>query len=275
MAVTSIRPLTALGCALAIASCGPRWRAQAFPTHPELYRASLEQLRLGNPRNAIAGFERLTLELGLRDSLLPLSHYYLGVARMQAKDWLLAADAFTRMVSSFPQDTLADDALLQSGRAYAELWDDPELTPEYGQSAIAVLQTIAESYPQSPLIPEAQAEITRIREMLARKDYRVGEHYIRRFGAYHSGLIYLTDVIELYPETQAARDAHIKAAEAYQKIRYTEDLREICTQALTRYPDDAGVRDVCRGTVTASPPATSSASPPPARAPPPQPPPRR
>jgi outer membrane protein assembly factor BamD len=267
MPASPIRPLTALGCALALASCGPRWRAQAFPTHPDLFRASLEQLRLGNPRNAIIGFERLTLELGLRDTLLPRSHYYLGMARMEAKEWLLAADAFTRLVASFPTDTLADDALLQSGRAYARMWPEPELDAAYGHSALAVLGTLVQDYPQSPLLAEAQAEIARVRGMLAEKDYLNGAHYLRR-RAYHSGLIYLTDVIELYPDTRAARDAHLKIAESYRKIGYTEDLRDICAQALERYPQDGEIREACRGTTTAQPPG-SKAPPPPARSPPP------
>jgi outer membrane protein assembly factor BamD len=268
MNATSIRPLTALGCALAMTACGPRWRAQAFPTHQELYQASLEELRRGKPRNAISGFERLTLELGLRDSLLPRSQYYLGVSRMRAKEWLLAADAFTRLVTSFPADTLADDAALESGRAYAQMWREPELDPQYGNAAIAVLSSIPQNYPQSPLIPEAEAEIGRIRGMLAKKDYENGAYYIRNRKCVHCGIIYLQDVIETFPETPAARDAHVRIAEAYRRIGYTEDLRDICGQALARYPQDGQVQQACRGTrpIAASP--ATGAPPPPARGPP-------
>src|SRR5688572_24419626 len=215
MTPTSIRPLTALGCVLAMSACGPRWRAQAFPTHQELYQASLEELRRGKPRNAISGFERLTLELGLGDSLLPRSQYFLGVSRMRAKEWLLAADAFTRMVTSFPSDTLADDAALETGRAYAQLWREPELDPQYGNAALAVLGSLAQNYPQSPLIPVADAEIARVRGMLAKKDYENGTYYIRNRKCVHCGIIYLQDVIDAFPETPSARDAHVRIAEAY------------------------------------------------------------
>ena len=273
MTASSIRPLTAIGCVLALSACPQRWQASAFPTHGELFRASLNELERGSPRNAITGFERLTLELGMRDTLLARSHYYLGVARMRTKEWLLAADAFTRLVSTFPADTLADDALLLSGRAYAQLWREPELDPQYGRAAIAVLSSIPQSYPDSPLIPEAGAEIAQIRAMLAKKDYENGTYYISKRRSVHSGVIYLQHVIDSFPETPAARDAHIRIAEGYRRIGYTEDLREICRQALERYPDDSEVRGACRGTVAPAPSSAPTAGrsgspPPPARAPP-------
>ena len=61
---------------VALAACGIFPRFQGFQvakytTNESLYRASLEQFQRGKWGNAIAGFEKLTLELPARDSLLP------------------------------------------------------------------------------------------------------------------------------------------------------------------------------------------------------------
>ncbi len=143
MPVSTYRRLLAVGCLLALGCRG--FRLADFPNLVDLYAESLRRLEAGKTQDAIIGFEKLTLELPARDTLLPRAHYHLGRAHAKRKDWLLAGQAFTRMATEFPDDSLADDALLQAGHAYAEIWDDPELDPTYGQSAIAVYQSLIDT----------------------------------------------------------------------------------------------------------------------------------
>jgi outer membrane protein assembly factor BamD len=219
-----------------------------YTTNESLYRASLNQYERGKWGNAVAGFEKLTLELPARDSLLPRSYWFLAQAHAHADEHLLAAQGFVRLTESFPDDTLADDALLESGRAYARMWRRPVLDPQYGLLAISTLNSLAALYPSSPLIPEAQREVDRLTEWLATKDYETGLFYLRR-KAYDPAIIYFQDIVEKYPQTAKARDAQLKLVEAYRAIRYRDDANEVCAELRRAHPTDADVREACGAAV--------------------------
>src|SRR5688572_8933153 len=92
------RIASALGVLLVLGACAPSFRLNRYPDDLSLYQATLEQLQNRHWSNAVTGFERLTLQLAARDSLLPLSHYYLGVAHQRSGEDLLAAQSYIRLV---------------------------------------------------------------------------------------------------------------------------------------------------------------------------------
>jgi outer membrane protein assembly factor BamD len=222
-----------------------------------LYAASLEEFRRHRWENAVTGFERLSTELSARDTLLPRAYYYLASAHSHRQEHLLAAQSYTRLVESFPDDTLADDALLAAGRSYQRLWRKPALDPQYGTQAIATFRTLLSNYPTSPLRDQATRRIAELEQWLATKDYDSGMHYFRR-KAFDSAIIYFKDVVRGYPETPRARDAYLRLHDAYRRIRYTEDAREVCDTLRQRYPADRDVRRTC-----GAPAATATAPTPP------------
>jgi outer membrane protein assembly factor BamD len=268
MHVSAYRRLAVVGCLLALGCRG--FRVQDYPNSTDLYRESLRRLEAGKEEDAISGFEKLTLELPARDTLLPRAHFYLGRAHAKRKDWLLAGQAFTRMASEFPDDSLADDALLEAGNAYARIWDDPELDPTYGQSAIAVYTSLLDTYPNSALRSAAEQGVAKVRAQLAEKDFRNGEQYRRR-AAPHSAIFYYRQVLNNYPDAPRVKDAYARMAEVYKKIGYVEDYRETCAAARPRFPADRDIRAVCAEAPVVADSATTSpppASPPPAAPPP-------
>jgi outer membrane protein assembly factor BamD len=99
-------------------------------------------------------------------------------------------------------------------------------------------------YPESELKDEAERELRVLNEMFATKDYETGLHYFRR-KAWDSAIIYFKDVVRLYPQTQKAREAYLRLAQAYETIRWREDKTEVCTALHDRYPRDRDVLDVC------------------------------
>jgi outer membrane protein assembly factor BamD len=247
MPVTLLRragaPLVLL-CALAACARFQGFQPAKFPSNEALYRASLERFQKGKWADAIAGFEKLTLELPARDTLLPRAYWYLAAAHGGADEHLLAAQGFIRLTESFPDDSLADDALLRAGREYARMWRRPVLDPQYGLLALSTLNSLAALYPSSPLIPETRRESDRLTEWLATKDYETGLFYMRR-KAYDPAIIYFQDVVEKYPQTAKVREAKLKLVEAYRAIRYREDANEMCAELQRAYPGDAAVREEC------------------------------
>jgi outer membrane protein assembly factor BamD len=227
-----------------VIACGPRFRLSNFPTSEALFQAGKREFDARRWDHAVTAFERLTLDLPARDTLLPLAHYYLAQAHVGRGEYLLAAQAFNRLSESFATDTLADEAKFEAARSYQRLWRKPELDPNYGELAMATYQELLALYPDSELLDEAQAEINRLNEWFAAKDYETGVHYFRR-KAYDSAIIYFRDVVRLYPQTDKARQAYLRLAQAYEIIRYREDKTEVCSTLHDRYPRDRDVLDVC------------------------------
>lgn len=245
----AVMALLALGLITAAGACrrSPGFDTASFTSTDELYLASLQQFQQERWRNAVRGFEKLTTDLPPRDARLPLAYYYLGQAQAKLRDHLIAAQTFSRLSASFPDDTLADDALIAGARAYQRLWRSPGLDPEYGESALQLYQTLLAVYPSSPLAAEAHAGVGRLEQMFATKDYDTGYHYMKR-GAYDSAIIYFKDAIRKYPSAPKAREAYLRLLESYREINYREEAREICETMRASYPTDSEVARACPAT---------------------------
>jgi outer membrane protein assembly factor BamD len=253
---------------LAFAACHPDFKVGTFTTNEALYRAGLAEFQRGKWDNAITAFDKLTADLPARDTLLPRSHWYLARAHQQNREWVLAGTSFTRLVESFPDDTLSDDAALEAARSYKRLWRRPQLDPTYGESAEAAYTTLFGLFPSSPLIPQGRLEYGELQEMFAQKNYLSGMYYLRR-KAHDSAIIYFKDVVSKYPEAKTSRLAQLRLVDAYKAIRYKDDAADQCAELKRSFPNDAEVSQTC---VDVGPPAASTAdstrSTPPATGPP-------
>ncbi|MFN2566783.1 MAG: outer membrane protein assembly factor BamD [Gemmatimonadaceae bacterium] len=234
----------------AAAACRPAFQLRRYTTDTALYQASLREFERRRWDNAVAGFERLTTTLPARDTLLPRSFWYLAKAQQGRREWLLGAQSFSRLVEGFPEDTLADDALLESARSYRRLWRKPTLDRQYGETALATYRQFLGLYPDSPLTTKATAELRDLEEWFAVKDYETGMQYVRR-RMYDSAIIYFRDVMRLYPTAPTARRAGLRMVETYRRIRWNEEAKEVCTTLRRNYPADQEVRQAC-GDVTAA-----------------------
>jgi outer membrane protein assembly factor BamD len=229
---------------LGLGGCARGFRLRDYPTPDALYAASLAEFQKRKYGNAVEGFEKVTLELGARDPLLPAAYLYLARSYDRRGDHLLAATTYARVTEGFPDDTLADDALYEQGVAYGRLWRRPTLDQQYGILAQATLRTLVSAYPDSPHVEDALKELRRLDEWLATKDLETGLHYKRR-GAPDSAIIYLLDVMNLHPETDAARRAGLALLEVYASINYKTDAAELCGKLRLRWPQDGAVQAAC------------------------------
>jgi outer membrane protein assembly factor BamD len=237
-----------------LCACSQSFKLSRFRTNDTLYAAATREYNARHWDNAIQAFERLTLDLPARDTLLPRAFWYLATAHARKGEHLLAAQGYSRLNQTFPDDTLADDAMLAEAREYGKMWRKPALDSQYGLTALATYRSMLELYPDSPLASQAQQGVQRLLEWLATKDYLTGMHYVRR-KAPDSAILYFKDVIENYPATARVRDAYLRLVEVYRSINYREDARETCATLQQKYPADREVRSLC------GPPATTVAQP--------------
>ncbi len=234
----------------ALVGCTPVFKPDSFVSNTELYAAALRERAAGREDNAIAAFERLQIQLAPSDSLMVRTHYQLGELHVEKKAWLLAGQAFLKIPENYPDDPLADDALLAAGNAYAELWRRPDLDPKYGVEALAVYNLLIRSYPSSNKLTEAGAGAAKMREQLAQKDVGIGDYYFRR-RAYDSALLYFNAAVTNFAGTDGARDALVymvktyRALEAQHKVDYSPDIAEACTALKTAYAASPIVATTC------------------------------
>ncbi len=229
---------------LGVLGCLQTLNLSQYPNNPALYRAGLDFLQRKKWDFAVQVFEKLTLELPARDTLLPPSQYFLAQAYSGRGEHLLAAQSYSRLSESFATDTLADDAMYHAAREYQKMWRDPQLDPQYGSEAAATYSLLLGLYPESEWKDSATAQIAVLQEWFATKDYESGMHYLRR-KAYDSAIIYLKDVVEKYPTTARSKDALLRLTEAYAAINYRDDRADVCQTLREKYPTDKEVAVAC------------------------------
>src|SRR6202171_1228730 len=168
------RPLLLALLLLAPLACTPPFDTKIYPNTDKLYQAAMAEFKARHYDNAAKAFEKLTLDLPARDPRLPLAFYYLAQSQSKMGENLLAAGTYNRLIDAFPQDSLVDDALYLSGRAYQEEWRHPELDATYGNNALTAYQSLLASFPDSPFAPRAKKEIDKLDEWMGGKDHNNG-----------------------------------------------------------------------------------------------------
>lgn len=229
---------------LLLAACQKQFRPRNFPTTMALFQASLREFEQRHWDNALAGFDLLAQQLPARDTLLADVYWHQGMIHARRDEHLLSAQAYSRILDAFPDDSLADDALMRTGQEYEELWRKPMLDRQYGETALATYRQLLSLYPDSKLVPQAGERIASLNARFAQKDYDTGDYYMRR-KAWDSAIIYFRDVTRQYPGTSAAKRSYLRMLEAYRAINYKEEIAETCTEARKFYPDDADVGRAC------------------------------
>jgi outer membrane protein assembly factor BamD len=266
----SVRPTVAglsfVAIAVALSACngGTNFKPIEASTNANLIAASLKAEKQQNWAKASKGFEQLTFQLPARDPALPLAYYYLGVAHQHSNEYILAAQAFSRVPENFPEDTMASIATYQAGVSYAKLWRRPDLDSDYGTTALSTFQSFLAAYPDSPLRDSAAMAIDRLNEMFAKKNLETADLYSKQ-KAFDSSIIYYKDVLTRYPQTKTAKQAMMGLIHAYRAISYIDDANETCAALREKYGKDRDVQHLCP--VKAKPAAPPAAPAPPPAAP--------
>ena len=77
-----------------------------------------------------------------------------------------------------------------------------------------------------------------------RKEYRTGNYYFR-LKAYDSAILYFRSVVANWPQATSAPEALLRLVQAYDRIGYEEDMRDMCTQLQRFYPDVIARAEPC------------------------------
>lgn len=162
--------------------------------------------------------------------------YDYGVRAAAAEDYLVAAEAFKRVMASAPLDELADDAQMGLADAYREMRDFAMAEGEY--------RRLLSDYPRSPLVAEAEFKLglTFFEQSLpAQLDQATTARAIRQIERF----------LATYPESEFAGEAgelrldlrsrlaekEYRAALLYQTLKNEEAARVYLRSVAAEYPD--------------------------------------
>ncbi|MEZ5290250.1 MAG: outer membrane protein assembly factor BamD [Vicinamibacterales bacterium] len=119
------------------------------------------------------------------DAKLAVGDTYIG--EHTTESLMLAVNEFREFQTFYPTNPRADYAQYRLAYAVAEQMLAPERDQTNTKEAIKELQVFLDRYPNSPLMPEAQALMRRAKDRLSEAGYRVGFYYFRAH--YYPGAI--------------------------------------------------------------------------------------
>lgn len=241
----------ALACALLFAACGANQSpAQLGPD--ALYERGMAAYRSGSWGRATELLD-LFLQASAGDPRSSEARISLARARMQRREYVLAAGDYTRLLNESPPDSLQRPARFGLCEAYHSLSPRPQLDQEYTGGALAYCESVATTYPGTPEATQATEWVGAMKTKLAQKAYDNGMFYFRR-GAYDAAVIYFNEAVEQFPDTSVASAALLKVVESYDRIGYKEEAAEARTRLQRDYPQSLEARAMQPAAPTTGPP---------------------
>ena len=144
---------------------------------------------------------------------------YLARSYYYNKEYILAANEYTRFLNVYRTDPRAELAEYERAMSYYEQSPGFELDQTPTEQAITYFQLFLDRYPASEKKPEAEQRIRELREKMAHKEFAGAELYERR-ELYEAAALSYQRVFDQYPDTRWADNALLGAIRTY--ILYAE-----------------------------------------------------
>ncbi len=178
-----------------------------------IYEKGLAYFEKGKYSRAIEAFQEV-FNFGRAHQWADDAQLYLARAYFMNKEYLLAANEFSRFIELYPTDPRAVDAEFERALCYYYLSPPYELDQTDTERAITYFRLFMTRYPNHPKAAEAGEKIEELMDKLARKLYEAGRLYERRELYEAAGFTY-ERVLEHYPASSWTDDALLGAVRAY------------------------------------------------------------
>ncbi|MGB9029126.1 MAG: outer membrane protein assembly factor BamD, partial [Acidobacteriaceae bacterium] len=172
-----------------------------------------------------------------------------------------AESEYKDFITFFPNTPEAAEAQMKVGDIYFQQMEKPDRDPQNAVHAEQEYRTMLEQFPDSPLIPRAKQRLREVQEVLAQRQFEIGEFYASReqWAASVARLETITDTYPLFSHSDQALitigDAYANEAQAMSRakippkakaelIRYFDDRATASwSRVVTRYPLAPHVED--------------------------------
>ncbi|MGA8532403.1 MAG: outer membrane protein assembly factor BamD [Acidobacteriaceae bacterium] len=172
-----------------------------------------------------------------------------------------AESEYKDFITFFPNSPEAAEAQMKVGDIYFQQMEKPDRDPQNAIHAEQEYRTMLEQFPDSPLIPRAKQKLREVQEVLAQRQFEIGEYYASREN-YAGAIARLQTVADDYPlfsradqtlitigdsyavEAQKMSQARMPAKAKTELVRYYDNqAADAWDRVVIRYPLSAHVED--------------------------------
>jgi outer membrane protein assembly factor BamD len=155
-----------------------------------------------------------------------------------------AESEYKDFITFFPNSPEAAEAQMKVGNIYFEQMEKPDRDPQNAVNAEREYRTMLEQFPDSPLIPQAKQKLREVQEVLAQRQFEVGEYYSSRQN-YAAAIARLQTVADTYPLFSHSDQTLITIGDAYateaQMLAHAKNLTPSARLELSKYYDGRAV----------------------------------
>ena len=218
-----------------LSGCGGKAVRPVLPLS-EQYTLAKKHYDQKKYRQAIEEFQKLIFNYP-GATVVDTAIYYLANSYFNQKDYATAAGEFKKILTNYPNSTWLDDAAFMVALSDMKQSAPAELDQQFTILALDEFNDFVETYPDSPLVPQAREKISELRNKLAKKTYKNGYLYLRTKD-YPAALLYFKEVLENYPDTVWAKEALFRIAEANRLQNKIPEALEVYKRFMELYPKD-------------------------------------
>jgi outer membrane protein assembly factor BamD len=172
-----------------------------------------------------------------------------------------AESEYKDFITFFPNTPEAAEAQMKVGDIYFQQMQKPDRDPQNAEHAEEEYRKMLEDFPDSSLVPRAKQKLREVQEVLAQREYEIGEYYASREN-WAASIARLQTVADTYPlfshsdqtlitigdayatEAQIASHLKIPAKAKSELVRYYDDrAADSWSRVVTRYPLAPHVED--------------------------------
>jgi len=125
-----------------------------------------------------------------------------------------AESEYKDFITFFPNSPEAAEAQMKVGDIYFQQMEKPDRDPANAIHAEQEYRTMLEQFPDSPLIPRAKQKLREVQEVLAQRQFEIGEYYASREN-YAAAIARLQTVADDYPLFSKADQTLITIGDSY------------------------------------------------------------
>jgi len=172
------------------------------------------------------------------------AQYRLAESYFNDQEYTLAAVEYQLVISNYGYSDYVDDALFQVGVCYWRETPKVVRDQQKAQDALSRFEQFIQTFPSSPLVPQARDYVVKIHARLAEKAFLSVKWYYRT-KKYTAALIYCDKIIDNYTDNEFyARALYYKGLILLQRGKRDEAAEQF-SQVLS-YPDEVAVKQDAR-----------------------------
>jgi outer membrane protein assembly factor BamD len=155
-----------------------------------------------------------------------------------------AESEYKDFITFFPNTPEAAEAQMKVGDIYFQQMEKPDRDPQNAVNAEREYRNMLEQFPDSSLIPRAKQKLREVQEVLAQRQYEIGEYYASRQN-WGASIARLETVADTYPLFSHSDQTLITIGDAYateaQTLGHARNLTPAARAELQKYYDNRAV----------------------------------